>query len=182
MPTDPILIPKVGGESTLAGCCSTQVAPSYQHSLALGQGCKQSCRRDCTSAQKQEQPTFPKPHLLLCWHSGLRAGDTPRGSRRPGAGTQPFLVLGSARCPLHQTTAGLATGCLLPFFFPGGFYGLLHLSHSQQEEHVCRGLTHPKQEEPGPGAQTGSRPAPSREAHPWGAVPQGHPACTLLGC
>lgn len=121
MPTDPILIPKVGGESTLAGCCSTQVAPSYQHSLALGPGCKQSRRRDRTSAQKQEQPTFPKPHLLLCWHSGLQAGETPRGSRRPGASTQPFLVLGSARCPLHQTTAGLATGCLLPFFFSGWF-------------------------------------------------------------
>lgn len=38
------------------------------------------------------------------------------------------------------------------FFFPCGFYGLLHLSHSQQEEHVCRGLTHPKQEEPSPGS------------------------------
>ena len=37
-------------------------------------------------------------------------------------------------------------------FFWGGFYRLPHLSHSQQEERVCRGLTHPAHGEPSPGS------------------------------
>lgn len=89
------------------------------------------------------------PSLLALRVVGRR--NTAR--QQNGRSQHPAISCASEhKAPALASDGGARDQLPIAFFFPCGFYRLLHLSHSQQEECVCRGLTHPEQGEPSPGS------------------------------
>lgn len=93
----------------------------------------------------------------LTWSAAGAPGRGQQGGGQAGQGQQPALGHGPGRRAPGARTGGAP----LPAAFSWCvFYlGLLHLSHSQQEERLCRGLTQP---DPAQGAQTGACPIQGR--------------------
>lgn len=118
-----------------------------RHSPARGESCDPICRR--------HQRRNSRPSRSLTFSAECAQGCGPEGRGEKGEGQEP--ALGHFLCRGAPGARSDGAPHRLPgAFFWCVFYRLLHLSHFQQEERVCRGLTHSKS--PAQGAQTGACP------------------------
>lgn len=132
------------GKSALAGCHAPKPAPG---TLQHGE------RAATQSAGGISAGTAALPEASPSPLSVLRAAGR-RDAARKARGRSQHSAISCAGEHQAPVPTGLHTGYLGPFF--GAFFIGCSLSHSQQEERVCRGLTHSKS--PAQGAQTGACP------------------------